>query len=125
MLPAYQVIGQTKALTATSTSSSVSFTPAECNAAFSGTRGPYYLKITNGSANDNVFYVTDQTEPTATIPTLGVPGSVPIPAYGEIIVQIAGAGGLLPVETVYIAVAAAAESQVYVTPVLLAAFVGP
>tara|TARA_R110000868_G_C10905598_1_gene764597 strand:+ start:147 stop:524 length:378 start_codon:yes stop_codon:yes gene_type:complete len=125
MLPAYQVVGLTKALTATATSSGTSFTPAECNAAFSGTRGPYYLKITNGSAADNIFFVTDTTAPTAVIPTAGTPGSCAIPAYGEVIVQIAGAGGLLPVVPVYIAVVAANSSPVYVTPVLLAAFVGP
>jgi len=125
MLPAYQVVGLTKALTATATSSGTSFTPAECNAAFSGTRGPYYLKITNGSADQNVFFVTDVTAPTAVIPTVGTPGSTPIPAYGEIIVQVAGAGGLLPQVPVYVAVVAASSSPVYITPVLLAAFVGP
>jgi hypothetical protein len=73
-----------------------------------------------------VFFVTsDEAGPTATIPTVGTPGSAAIPAYGEIIVQIAGAGGLLPVVPVYIAVVAANSSPVYVTPVLLAAFVGP
>lgn len=126
MLPAYQVVGLTKVLTATSSSSGTSFTPAECNAAFSGTRGPYYLKITNGSATDNVFFVTsDAAGPTAVIPTGGTAGSTAIPAYGEIIVQIAGAGGLIPVVPVYVAVIAASSSPVYITPVLLTAFVGP
>ena len=125
MLPAYQVVGLTKVLTATTSSSGTSFTPAECNAAFSGTRGPYYLKITNGSADQNVFFVTGATAPTAVIPTGVTAGSTPIPAYGEIIVQIAGAGGLIPVVPVYVAVVAASSTPVYITPVLLTAFVGP
>jgi hypothetical protein len=79
---AYQVVGATHRITATATSSQITITPAETQFSFSGVTGPIYLKITNGSASDNVYFATGLTSQTAVIPTgdgANV-GSTPIPA---------------------------------------------
>jgi hypothetical protein len=115
---AYQVTGLTKVVTATSSSSSVNFTPAEVNASFSGQSGPVYVKITNGSSADNIYFKTGLTAQTAIIPVNGTPGSTCIPAYAEVIVQVAAGDGLSPA-TVYVACIATTSSPVYITPVTL------
>ena len=114
----YQVTGLTKVVTATSTSSEISFTPAEVNASFSGQSGPVFFKISNGSAADNVYFKTGLNSQTAVIPTAGTPGSTCIPAYAEIIVQVAAGDGLSPA-TIYCACVANSSSPVYITPVTL------
>lgn len=115
---AYQVTGLTKVVTATATSSQINFTPAEVASSFSGQSGPVYLKITNGSAADNIYFKTGLTAQTAVIPTGGTPGSTCIPAYAEVIVQVAAGDGLSPA-TIYVACVAATSSPVYITPVTL------
>jgi hypothetical protein len=117
---AYQVIGNTEVITATATSSEINITPQE-TLGLGGVIGPKYLKITNGSADQNVYFKTGLTSQTAVIPTAGSPGSTPIPAYGEVIIQVA-ADSVNPPATVYVAAVAASSSTVYVTPVVLAGF---
>lgn len=114
---AYQVTGQTKVLAATGTSSVISITPGEAGIAFNGQMGPLFLKITNGSGSDNVFFETSKTTTTAIKPTVGNPGSAAIPAYGEVIVQV-GDGPSVPPVTIYIAAVADSSATVYVTPIL-------
>lgn len=113
----YQVTGLTHLVTATSTSSEINITPTEAGTGFSGQNGPYFLKITNGSASENVYFKTGLTSQTAVIPTGDgvLAGSTPIPAYGEIIVQVA-AQSSAPA-TIYVACVAASSSPVYITPV--------
>jgi len=115
---AYQVTGLTHLVTATSESSEINITPGEAGFGFNGQPGPYYLKITNGSASENVYFVTGTTSQTAVIPTGDGEdaGSTPIPAYGEIIVQVASAESAPA--TIYVACIAASSSPVYITPVL-------
>jgi hypothetical protein len=117
---AFQVTGLTHLVTATASSSEINITTGEASVGFNGQIGPYYLKITNGSASENVFFKTGTTSQTAVIPTGegANAGSTPIPAYGEVIVQVAGTGA--PATTIYVACVAASSSPVYITPVLLA-----
>ena len=117
---AYQVTGLTHKVTATSTSSEINVTPAEASINFAGQTGPVYLKITNGSASENVYFKTGTTSQTAVIPTGdgASAGSTPIPAYAEVIVQVAPTSG--ETSTVYVACIAAASSPVFITPVTLA-----
>jgi len=114
---AYQVTGLTHKITATSTSSEINITPTEAGANFAGQGGPYYLKITNGSATENIYFVTGTTSQTATIPTGDgvLAGSTPIPAYGEVIVQVNN--NTTPPATIYVAAIAASSSPVFITPV--------
>ena len=114
---AYQVTGLTKVLAATTTSSVVSISPGEAGIAFNGQTGPLFLKITNGSASDNVYFSTGKTSQTAVKPVVGTPGSCPIPAYGEVIIQV-GDGPSVPPVTIYVAAVADTSATVYVTPVL-------
>jgi hypothetical protein len=114
---AYQVTGLTHKITATSTSSEINITPTEAGYTFSGQGGPYYLKITNGSADQNIYFVTGTTSRTAVIPTGDgvLAGSTPVPAYGEVIVQVSN-NTTVPT-TIYVAAIAASSSPVFVTPV--------
>lgn len=115
---AYQITGNTKVITATSSSSEISITPGEAGISFSGQPGPFFLKITNGSADQNVFFCTGNTSQTAVAPTAGNPANgVPIPAYGEVIVQVNDGPSVYPV-TIYVAAVAASSTLVYVTPVI-------
>jgi len=116
---AYQVTGLTHKITATSTSSEINITPTEAGTGFSGQSGPYYLKITNGSVDQNVFFKTGLTSQTAVIPTGdgALAGSTPIPAFAEIIVQVAATSN--SPATIYVAAVAAVSSPVFITPVAL------
>jgi len=113
----YQVTGLTHLVTATSTSSEINITPTEAGTGFSGQTGPYFLKITNGSASENIYFKTGLTTQTAVIPTGDgvLAGSTPIPAYGEVIVQVAPTSA--SPATIYVAAIAASSSPVYITPV--------
>jgi hypothetical protein len=113
----YQVTGLTHLVTATSTSSEINITPTEAGSGFSGQVGPYFLKITNGSASENIYFATGLTSQTAVIPTGDgvLAGSTPIPAYGEIIVQVASTSA--SPATIYVAAIAASSSPVYITAV--------
>jgi len=114
---AYQVTGLTHLVTATSTSSSINVTPTEAGFNFAGQRGPIYLKITNGSASENIYFKTGTANVTATIPTGdgANAGSCVIPAYAEVIVQVAAQSNAPT--TIYVASIAASSSPVYITPV--------
>ena len=116
---AYQVTGLTHKVTATSSSSEISITPGEAGFGFNGQPGPLFLKITNGSADQNIYFSTGTTSQTATIPTGdgANAGSCCVPAYAEVIVQV-GDGPSLPPQTIYVACVAASSSPVYITPVL-------
>jgi hypothetical protein len=116
----YQVTGLTHLVTATSTSSSINITPTEAGFSFSGHNGPAYLKITNGSASENIYFATGTANLTATIPTGegANAGSTVIPAYAEVIVQVAPTLGTP--STIYVAAVAANSSPVFITPVVLA-----
>jgi hypothetical protein len=115
----YQVTGLTHKVTATASSSEINITPAEAGFNFAGQGGPVYLKITNGSASENIYFVTGTTTQTATIPTGDgvLAGSTPVPAYGEIIVQVASTSAVPT--TIYVACVAAASSPVFITPVTI------
>jgi hypothetical protein len=117
---AYQVTGLTHLVTATSTSSEINITPTEASVNFSGQGGPIFLKITNGSNSENVYFKTGTTSQTAVIPTGegASAGSTVIPAYAEVIVQVASTSA--SPTTIYIACVAASSSPVYITPVTLA-----
>jgi hypothetical protein len=118
MINAYQVTGLTHKITATSSSSEINITPTEAGFSFSGKPGPFFLKITNGSADNNVFFSTGLTSQTATIPTGdgALAGSCPIPAYAEIIVQVENPND--SPATIYVAAIAASSSPVFITPVV-------
>ena len=113
----YQVTGLTHKITATATSSQIEITPTEAGTNFAGQRGPFYLKITNGSSSDNIYFATGPTSQTAVIPTGdgASAGSCVIPAYAEVIVAVANPNNT-PVP-IYVAAIAANSSPVYVTPV--------
>jgi hypothetical protein len=118
-MQAYQVTGPTHKVTATSSSSSINITPTEAGTSFSGAGGPYFLKITNGSATENIYFATGTANLTATIPTGegANAGSCVIPAYAEVIVQV-NQNTTTPA-TIYVAAIAASSSPVYITPVAL------
>jgi hypothetical protein len=120
---AYQVIGLTHKVTATATSSEINITPQEASFGLGGVVGPKYLKITNGSVDQNVYFTTGLTSQTAVIPTGDgvLAGSTCIPAYAEVIVQVA-ADSVNPPATIYVACIAASSTPVYITPVVLAGF---
>ena len=116
-IQAYQVTGLTHKITATATSSEINITPTEAGTSFSGARGPIYLKITNGSSSDNIYFSTGLTSQTAVIPTGdgASAGSCVIPAYAEVIVQVTNPAS--SPATIYVAAVAANSSPVFVTPV--------
>ena len=118
---AYQVTGLTHKVTATAVSSEINITPAEAATNFAGQGGPVYLKITNGSVSENVYFSTGLTSQTAVIPTGdgANAGSCVIPAYAEVIVQVAAQSNTPA--TIYVACVAASSSPVFITPVTLAA----
>jgi len=113
----YQVTGLTHKITATSTSSEINITPTEAGSDFSGQTGPYFLKITNGSVDQNIYFATGLTSQTAVIPTGdgALAGSTPVPAFGEIIIQVAAQSN--SPATIYVAAIAASSSPVFITPV--------
>jgi hypothetical protein len=117
-ITSYQVTGLTHKITATSSSSEINITPTEAGFAFGGQPGPYFLKITNGSSSENVYFSTGTTTQTAVIPTGdgASAGSCVIPAYAEVIVQVA-ANPSTPT-TIYVAAIAASSSPVFITPVI-------
>jgi hypothetical protein len=119
-MQAYQVTGLTHKITATNVSSQINITPEEAGYSFAGQNGPYCFKITNGSADQNIYFSTGLTSQTAVIPTGdgANAGSTPIPAYAEVIVQVAAGDGLSPA-TIYVAAIAASSSPVFITPVTL------
>jgi hypothetical protein len=121
MLPVYQVCGLTHKITATSTSSEINITPTEAGISFTGQTGPLFFKITNGSSSENIYFKTGTTSQTAVIPTGDgvLAGSTPVPAYAEVIVQVA-ADQSVPSATIYVAAVAASSSPVFITPVVLA-----
>jgi len=114
---AYQVTGLTHKVTATATSSEINITPTEAATNFAGQGGPYFLKITNGSSSENVYFKTGTTSQTAVIPTGDgvLAGSTPIPAYAEVIVQVESTSSAPT--TIYVACVAASSSPVFITPV--------
>lgn len=116
-ITSYQVTGLTHKITATSTSSEINITPDEAGFSFSGQRGPRYLKITNGSVDQNIYFVTGTTSQTAVIPTGdgASAGSTPIPAFAEVIVQVTPPSNAPA--TIYVAAIAASSSPVFITPV--------
>lgn len=120
MISAYQVTGNTHLVTATATSSEITITPTEAGFNFSGQRGPRYLKITNGSVDQNIYFSTGTTAQTAVIPTGdgANAGSCVVPAYAEVIVQVTSPSSYPA--TIHVACVAASSSPVYITPVVLA-----
>lgn len=117
MMNAYQVTGPTHLVTATSSSSEITITPTEAGFSFAGQGGPVFLKIANGSVSENVYFQTGLTTQTAIIPTGdgANAGSCVIPAYAEVIVQVAAQSNTPA--TIYVACVAASSSPVYITPV--------
>jgi len=117
MINGYQVTGLTHKVTATSSSSEINITPTEAGRNFAGQGGPVYLKITNGSADQNIYFSTGTTSQTAVIPTGegANAGSCVIPAYAEVIVQVASQSNTPT--TIYVACVASSSSPVYITPV--------
>jgi hypothetical protein len=118
-ITAYQVTGLTHKITATSTSSEINITPTEAGFSFSGESGPNYLKITNGSETENIYFSTGLTSQTAVIPTGdgASAGSCVIPAYAEVIVQVTNPAS--SPATIYVAAVAGNSSPVFVTPVTI------
>jgi hypothetical protein len=115
----YQVTGLTHKVTANTSSSETSFTVAEAGTNFAGQTGPIFLKITNGSSTQNIFFSTGTTSQTAVAPTGSGAnaGSCCIPAFAEVFVQVAAQSNTPT--TIYVACVAAASSPVYITPVTL------
>ena len=118
-IQSYQVTGLTHKVTATSSSSEINITPTEAGTSFSGAGGPYFLKITNGSSSENIYFSTGTTSQTATIPTGdgANAGSCVVPAYAEVIVQVSQ--NTTTPATIYVAAIAASSSPVYITPVAI------
>lgn len=118
-IQAYQVTGLTHKVTATASSSEINITPTEAGRNFAGQGGPIYLKIANGSSSENVYFSTGLTSQTAVIPTGegANAGSCVIPAYAEVIVQVANTS--TTPATIYVAAIAASSSPVYITPVTI------
>ena len=119
MINAYQVTGLTHKITAGTSSTEINITPEEAGYSFSGQGGPYFLKITNGSVDQNVYFKTGLTSQTAVIPTGdgALAGSTPIPAYAEVIVQVENPNNTPA--TIYVAAVAASSSPVFITPVTI------
>jgi len=117
MINAYQVTGLTHKITATSSSSEINITPTEAGFSFAGKSGPFFLKITNGSSSENIYFSTGLTTQTAVIPTGdgALAGSCVIPAYAEVIVQVENPND--SPQTIYVAAIAASSSPVFITPV--------
>jgi hypothetical protein len=115
----YQVTGPTYLITATSTSSQINITPAEAGVSFTGKGGPFFLKITNGSSSENIYFSTGLTTQTAVIPTGDgvLAGSCVIPAYAEVIVQVENPND--SPATIYVAAVASSSSPVFITPVAI------
>jgi len=120
-ISAYQVTGVTHKITATSTSAQISITPSEAGIGFSGQTGPYFLKITNGSVDQNIYFSVGLTSQTAVIPTGDgvLAGSTPIPAFAEVIIQVAPQSAA-PAE-IFVAAVASSSSPVFITPVAVVA----
>ena len=116
----YQVTGLTHKITAGTSSTEINITPTEAGTNFAGQGGPVFLKITNGSATENIYFNTGTANVTAVIPTGdgANAGSCVIPAYAEVIVQVAAQSNTPA--TIYVASIAANSSPVYITPVTLA-----
>ena len=73
MINGYQVTGNTHLVTATSTSSSINITPTEAGRNFAGQGGPIYLKITNGSASENIYFNTGTSNNLLALVGIGSP----------------------------------------------------
>jgi len=117
---AYQVTGLTHKVTANTVSSQINITPTEAGTTFTGAGGPFFLKITNGSASENIYFSTGLANTTvATIPTGegANAGSCVIPAYAEVIVQVENTNDTPA--TIYVAAVAANASPVFITPVAI------
>jgi len=119
MTTPYIVAGATVALTATATSSGSSITPAAANLGLDGANGPAYLKVTNTSATEPVFFRTGTTAPTAVVPVTATNTGSNCIGPGQTELIKVNAAGQAPVE-IFFAVVAASSTAVYVTPVTLA-----
>lgn len=113
---AYIVAGATVALTATAASSGSSIAPADANSGQDGSNGPNFLKVTNTSATEPVFFRVGTTAPTAVIPVTATNTGSNCIAPGTTEYIKVNTGGQAPVE-IFFAVIAASSTAVYVTPV--------
>lgn len=111
-MTAYIVAGPTIEITATSSSSGGSITPAGANTGVGGNNGPTVFKVVNTSSSVPVFFKTAATAPTAVtlVDNCIAPGSTDF-------IQV-GVSGQAPA-TVFFAAVAASSTAVYVTPVTL------
>lgn len=111
-MTAYIVAGPTVALTATSSSSGSSITPANANFGVDGANGPTVLKVVNTSATVPVFFKTATTAPTA---VTAVDNCIAPGATDFIQVSVPRQ----PAVEIFFAAVAATSTSVYVTPVTL------
>ena len=113
------VAGPTVALTATSSSSGSSITPANANLGLNGANGPAFLRVVNTSATEPVFFRTGTTAPTAVIPVTATNTGSTCIAPGATEYFKVNTASQPPVE-IFFAVVAASSTAVYVTPVTFA-----
>jgi hypothetical protein len=117
-MTAYQVIGDTIRIDAGATPGTASIAPL--SGGFGGTTGPVFVKVENpNNTTVDVFlnYSTTDAGVTATIATVGTPGTgVPVQHGSTAFIQVAS--GTSPA-TVYFAAAAASTTGIYITPVVL------
>jgi len=116
--PAYQVLGDTIRITANATPGTGNI--AAFSSGFGGQGGPVYVKVDNvNNANVDIFFNSSvNSNVTATIATVGTPGSGVCIQHGSTeFIQVA-AKNKAPA-TIYFAAAAASAVGVYITPVIL------
>lgn len=115
---AYIVSGPTVALTATASSSGSSIAPDAANQGQDGSNGPNFLKVTNTSATEPVFFRVGTTAPTAVVPVTATnTGSNCIGPGATEYIKVGTAGQ--PAVEIFFAVVAASSTAVYVTPVTI------
>ena len=107
-MSAYQLAGPVQTLAANVTPATGDITTAEVTGNLSGGQTPLYLKVTNPSATEPVFFDAELT-----VLTVATAGTVIGPLTTEYI-QVIGSGAF---QTVYLAASAASAVSVYVTPV--------
>ena len=115
---AYQVIGNTIRIDANATPGTGNI--AAFSSGFGGQSGPVFVKVENpNNSNVDIFFnASTASNVSATIATVGSPGTgVPVQHGSTAFIQVAAKN--TPPTTIYFAAAAASGTGVYITPVIL------